>query len=53
MLASGGWCYILLGNGGGIVAQRRIYKDITETMGDTPLIQLNRVGRVLPGPASW
>ena len=33
---------------GGIVAQRRIYRDITETMGDTPLIQLNRVGRDLP-----
>src|SRR6202140_5711749 len=33
---------------GGIVAERRIYKDITETMGDTPLIQLNRVGRDLP-----
>src|ERR1700694_1294262 len=34
-------------DGGGIVRQR-IYKDITETMGDTPLIQLNRVGRDLP-----
>lgn len=33
---------------GGTVAQRRIYKDITETMGDTPLIQLNRVGVGLP-----
>jgi len=28
--------------------QRRIYKDITETMGDTPLIQLNLVGAGLP-----
>src|ERR1700694_2260522 len=33
---------------GGIVARQRIYKDITETMGDTPLIQLNRIGRELP-----
>jgi cysteine synthase len=33
---------------GGIVAQRRIYRDITETMGETPLIQLNRVGAGLP-----
>jgi cysteine synthase A len=33
---------------GGIVAQRRVYKDITETMGDTPLIQLNLVGAGLP-----
>jgi cysteine synthase A len=31
------------------VTQRRIYKDITETMGDTPLIQLNLVGAGLPG----
>jgi len=31
------------------VAERRIYTDITETMGDTPLIQLNRVGAGLPG----
>ncbi len=30
------------------MAQRRIYRDITETMGDTPLIQLNRVGAGLP-----
>jgi cysteine synthase A len=30
------------------VTQRRIYKDITETMGDTPLIQLNLVGAGLP-----
>ena len=30
------------------MAQQRIYKDITETMGDTPLIQLNRVGAGLP-----
>jgi cysteine synthase A len=30
------------------VAQRRIYRDITETMGETPLIQLNRVGAGLP-----
>ena len=29
------------------MAQQRIYRDITETMGDTPLIQLNRVGRDL------
>ncbi len=27
----------------------RIYEDITETMGDTPLIRLNRVGQGLPG----
>jgi cysteine synthase len=33
---------------GGIVAQRRIYRDITETMGETPLIQLNRIGAGLP-----
>lgn len=31
------------------MAQGRIYRDITETMGDTPLIQLNRVGAGLPG----
>lgn len=30
------------------MTQRRIYKDITETMGDTPLIQLNLVGAGLP-----
>jgi cysteine synthase A len=30
------------------VAQRPIYRDITETMGDTPLIQLNRIGAGLP-----
>lgn len=30
------------------MAQGRIYRDITETMGDTPLIQLNRVGAGLP-----
>ncbi len=30
------------------MAQRRICRDITETMGDTPLIQLNRVGAGLP-----
>ncbi len=30
------------------MAQRRIYRDITETMGETPLIQLNRVGAGLP-----
>jgi cysteine synthase len=30
------------------VTQRRIYKDITETMGDTPLIELNRIGAGLP-----
>jgi cysteine synthase len=30
------------------VAQRRIYRDITETMGETPLIQLNRIGAGLP-----
>ncbi len=50
MLASlPGYRYIISYNGGGIVAQQRIYKDITETMGDTPLIQLNRVGAGLPG----
>lgn len=30
------------------MAQRRMYRDITETMGETPLIQLNRVGAGLP-----
>ena len=30
------------------MALGRIYRDITETMGDTPLIQLNRVGAGLP-----
>jgi cysteine synthase A len=30
------------------VTERRIYKDVTETMGDTPLIQLNRIGAGLP-----
>jgi cysteine synthase A len=30
------------------VTQRRVYEDVTETMGDTPLIQLNRVGAGLP-----
>lgn len=30
------------------MAQRRIYRDITETMGETPLIQLNRIGAGLP-----
>jgi cysteine synthase len=30
------------------VAQRRMYRDITETMGETPLIQLNRLGAGLP-----
>lgn len=30
------------------MAQRRIYRDVTETMGETPLIQLNRVGKDLP-----
>jgi len=30
------------------VTQRRIYKDVTETMGETPLIQLNRIGAGLP-----
>lgn len=39
---------ILFADNGGIVAQRRVYKDITETMGDTPLIQLNLVGAGLP-----
>ena len=30
------------------MAGGRIYKDITETVGGTPLIQLNRIGRGLP-----
>jgi cysteine synthase len=30
------------------VTQRRIYKDVTETMGETPLIELNRIGAGLP-----
>ncbi|HMF87012.1 MAG TPA: cysteine synthase A [Gemmatimonadaceae bacterium] len=30
------------------MTQRRIYKDVTETMGETPLIQLNRIGAGLP-----
>jgi cysteine synthase len=30
------------------VTQRQIYKDVTETMGETPLIQLNRIGAGLP-----
>lgn len=30
------------------MAQRRMYRDITETMGETPLIQLNRLGTGLP-----
>ena len=30
------------------MAQRRMYRDITETMGETPLIQLNRLGAGLP-----
>ena len=30
------------------MSQRRIYNDITETMGDTPLIKLNLVGAGLP-----
>jgi len=48
-LALSDWrCILLLNYPGGIVTQRRIYKDITETMGDTPLIQLNRIGRDLP-----
>src|SRR3954469_3437640 len=34
---------------GGFVAQQRIFRDITETMGGTPLIQLNRVAADLPG----
>jgi cysteine synthase A len=39
---------MLFSDNGGNVTQRRIYKDITETMGDTPLIQLNLVGAGLP-----
>ena len=31
------------------MARGRIYRDITETMGGTPLIQLNRLGQGLPG----
>jgi cysteine synthase A len=31
------------------VSRGRIYDDITQTIGDTPLIRLNRVGRDLPG----
>ena len=29
--------------------RKRIYRDVTETFGDTPLIQLNRIGAGLPG----
>ena len=29
--------------------RNRIYRDVTETVGDTPLIQLNRLGQGLPG----
>ena len=29
--------------------RNRIYRDVTETFGDTPLIQLNRVAAGLPG----
>jgi cysteine synthase len=29
--------------------RNRIYRDVTETVGDTPLIQLNRLGAGLPG----
>lgn len=29
------------------MAERRIYRDITETMGDTPLIRLNRIGTAM------
>ncbi len=31
-----------------MLTQRRIYGDITETVGDTPLIELKRVGAGLP-----
>src|SRR5688500_16581441 len=27
----------------------KIYQDVTETVGNTPLIRLNRLGRALPG----
>ena len=31
------------------MAHGRIYQDVTETVGHTPLIRLNRVGQGLPG----
>ena len=31
------------------MARGRIYTNVTETVGDTPLIQLNRLGEGLPG----
>ena len=34
------------------MARGRIYGDVTETMGDTPLIRLKRLGAGLPGRAS-